>query len=263
VKGVKGTGAFTPIQAEPGQEIDADRPRRGKIGHVKRFRQWLFDILSVVSLVLCLVAAAFCVGLEHCLPTWLKPGSHGLIIPDSPSEFSIAFFEHGDVSVSIIKPSVGPLKCPVVHPAYAGNPISFRLKNVSPYYASLQSQEVAAEMKEDAWRRSFGSSTKWSMCGFALSRGPDFYYMVDFGVNSKSLYYSGNRFTVATPFAFWALLFLIPAVLWLRTAPRRFRQQSRSRQNLCIACGYDLRATPDRCPECGTIPPPKKQIASA
>ena len=51
----------------------------------------------------------------------------------------------------------------------------------------------------------------------------------------------------------WFLL-TAPAILPAFWIYRRAKSRHISPPGLCLKCGYDLRATPNRCPECGTVP---------
>ena len=64
--------------------------------------------------------------------------------------------------------------------------------------------------------------------------------------------YSGTvrDWYIAVPF--WAIVatFGLPVALWC-VGWRRRQKRNRVALGLCPDCGYDLRATPHRCPECG------------
>jgi hypothetical protein len=61
-------------------------------------------------------------------------------------------------------------------------------------------------------------------------------------------YYTYSEWSVATVTAPFPAIPLLMA--WKKRRAARWQTIGR-----CLNCGYDLRATPDRCPECGTIPP--------
>ena len=67
-----------------------------------------------------------------------------------------------------------------------------------------------------------------------------------------------ERWTVVPYYALLVLSAILPA--W--TALRWRYLRKRVRRGLCPACGYDLRASPEHCPECGTLAMPTKAASA-
>ena len=116
-----------------------------------------------------------------------------------------------------------------------------RYKPIGPFTPILPGQPVRPTRR----------SVHWDLGGFAFDNSGCL--MDTSAVSGMPLYvYSGYRLVLPM----WFILASAAALpgtrlgLWIRQARRR------SPRGLCRQCGYDLRATPTRCPECGAVPPP-------
>ncbi len=79
--------------------------------------------------------------------------------------------------------------------------------------------------------------SEWRWAGFQWTRSERL------DLNSWSIQRS-----VVLPYWLPCLITAVPPALWMRARLVRSRSE---RRGLCPACGYDLRGTPQRCPECG------------
>ena len=78
------------------------------------------------------------------------------------------------------------------------------------------------------------------------------YNAIGFGRFHATYPLAGSTFDIyVIPWWHVVLLTALFPALMIRGGVRRRRKERRASLGLCFACGYDLRATPGRCPECG------------
>ena len=71
------------------------------------------------------------------------------------------------------------------------------------------------------------------------------------GVTSWWAYYvKRSPFSVRLPLMYPIAFFAVASIALLGPIGR-YRRRKRKKLGLCLRCGYDLRASKDRCPECG------------
>ncbi|MDB5304909.1 MAG: hypothetical protein JWM97_2458 [Phycisphaerales bacterium] len=89
------------------------------------------------------------------------------------------------------------------------------------------------------------------------------------GWNAMGLHWRDERMTLLHPgdrkvvmvlsrstiFSVWlGLPLLVSLALPTCWVARKWKVSRKKQPGACRVCGYDLRATPERCPECGTVP---------
>jgi hypothetical protein len=115
------------------------------------------------------------------------------------------------------------------------------------------SNVIRKQTRSVTWRRdrppvpiSVPNPTPWGRFGFQFI--------------SEAVPLSPNTFIlvvgVIVPSWFAVLLSAIPPGLWYLLWRRRHQTQIRLNSGQCVRCGYDLRETPGRCPECGAVSTP-------
>jgi hypothetical protein len=93
-----------------------------------------------------------------------------------------------------------------------------------------------------------------------------FLALLNAGAHSFFANAHGARGVIADLALTWCIVtFVFMVAVGTIAAFKRARFEKRLVLNRCRMCGYDLRATPDRCPECGTkggSPPPSPPVPS-
>ena len=116
--------------------------------------------------------------------------------------------------------------------------------------SSVSAPERAQPVGRWRWRRHLTGPPAYPSPAFFSSAAPPSGFFARWSTSPDTV-----RREVIVPCWTVALPASIPSMIWLMRRRRNSIRRRRQDRGLCSRCGYDLRATPGRCPECGTSTP--------
>jgi hypothetical protein len=184
---------------------------------MKRFGRWVFNTCTALSLLLCVVTAGL----------WMLSYWRSLELQwTRRTTWSIVDVYAVNGGLVILIKRVPPARQPYFSNYSRGPGITYETQApFDPYSEPLP------------LRRPYTDSR---LAGVRYFRGED----------GEGIYYRG----VVLPFSGLTAIIGGMAALALVRGRHIWMRQYRRTNRLCSVCGYDLRATPDRCPECGAVP---------
>jgi hypothetical protein len=184
---------------------------------MKRFRRWLFNGIAALSLLMCVATAILWMRSHWIGDDWTFQKDR---TKNGKSLLFAADASSTTGSVEILIES------------------GIATKNTPDLTKARHSQGSTFPLIFQGMRR-----TLMERLGFRLNWGPWIF------VHSVSAY-AVTRVTINFPFWFLVTAFAATPLLWILTV----RSRRSASSGFCQSCGYDLRASPDRCPECGAVP---------
>ena len=199
---------------------------------MKRFRSGLFQFITILSLLLCVATIVLWV---RSTKTWDRYWKVWLLDDSARISSNQWTYEYGREGIRVL------------HIRMFGKGDSFR-----EFMQITVGLGWVHEFPTDEIERNLVDLTPQLKMYKCLSpsyiSGPGFQYLSA----------AGDRENFCAMMIRYPLLIVATAIfpgLWIIRLSRSRRLRRREKQRLCPICGYDLRATLDRCPECGTIKP--------